>query len=202
MNEGQVKPGYYPEFPVDRILEPKFSLRSNVEEGIEDLVKEIRAAGMVIELIICRPSSKPGYVKMEPGERQLLAAKKMGMETVPVIVKEVDDAEFDRVRFLENLARKDLSDMEIACVLKHILEKYPEEYPSQEALANAFGKSRRWVVYHLRMLGLEEVRFKNENARSQWTKILSKITEFQAREILSAPPEKRDELALWIAEKL
>ena len=195
MNEGKVKPGYYPEFPVDRILEPEFSLRSNVEEGIDDLVKEIRAAGMVIEPIICRPSSKPGYVELGPGERRLLAAKKMGMKTVPVIVKEMNDVEFDRVRMLENLARKNMSDIEIARVLKYMLEKYPEEYPSQEALSNAFGRSRRWVVYHLRMLDLEEVHLESENARSQWTEILSKITEFQAREILSAPPEKRVQVA-------
>ena len=38
MGEEQVKPRYYPDFPVDRILEPKFSFRRNVDEGIEDLV--------------------------------------------------------------------------------------------------------------------------------------------------------------------
>ena len=175
MNEGKVKPGYYPEFPVDRILEPEFSLRSNVEEGIDDLVKEIRAAGMVIEPIICRPSSKPGYVELGPGERRLLAAKKLGMETVPVIVKEMDDAEFDRVRFLENLARKDLSDMEIARVLKHMLEKYPKEHPSQKALADALCKSPQWVTQHLRMLELEEF----------WTENLSKFTRVNYQEVIN-----------------
>ena len=49
MGEEQVKPRYYPDFPVDRILEPKFSFRRNVDEAIEDLVEEIKAAGMVIE---------------------------------------------------------------------------------------------------------------------------------------------------------
>ena len=49
---------------------------------------------------------------------------------IPVIVREMDDAEFDRIRMLENLARKDLSDIEIARILKRMLKKYPKEYLS------------------------------------------------------------------------
>jgi len=114
-------------FPVDRILEPKFSFRRNVDESVGDLVGEIKASGMVIEPIVCRPSSKPGYVELGPGERRLRAAKKLGMKTVPVIVRDLGDAEFDRILLLENLARKDLSDVEIGHVLKYILDLYYEE---------------------------------------------------------------------------
>ena len=121
-----------------------------------------------------------------------------------VIVKEMDDVEFDRVRFLENLARKDLSDMEIARVLRYMLEKYKEEYPTQEVLAKAFGKSRTWVTHHLSMLDLEK--FWTEKlsnvTRVTFAEIIDMVTERQVREILSVPLEKRDELALWIAEKL
>ncbi|OYT44429.1 hypothetical protein B6U84_04105 [Candidatus Bathyarchaeota archaeon ex4484_40] len=201
MNEERIKPGYYPDFPVDRILEPKFSFRRNVDEGIGDLVEEIKAAGMVIEPIVCRPSSKTGYIELGPGERRLRAAKKLGMKTVPVIVKEVSDAEFDRIRLLENLARKDLSDMEIARVLRYMLDSYPEEYPTQEDLAKAFGKSVRWVKYHLRMLQLENVFKEREHVFPLWTEILSKITEGQARQILSVSQEKRVDVAEWIVER-
>ena len=200
--EERVKPGYYPEFPVERILEPKFSFRIDVDEDIDDLMYQIFTAGMVIEPIICRPApDRPGYVEVGPGERRLRAAKRLHMETIPVIVREMDDAEFDRIRMLENLARKDLSDIEIARILKHMLKNYPKEYPSQQVPANALGKSRRWVLYHLKMLELEEVDFKNVNDRSQWIEILSKITEWQTREILSIPPEKRTEIAEWIIER-
>jgi len=192
-----LEPGYYPEFPVDRIITHPFSFRVNVDEGLNELVSEIRSAGMIIEPLVCRPADKPGYVELCAGERRLRATRKIGMRTVPIIVKEMDDVEFDRVRLLENLARKDLSDIEIARVLKYMLEKYPEEYPSQEALADALGKSRQWVFYHLQMLKLEDL-LTRVNKR---TGFLSKITEFQAREILSAPPDKRVEVAEWIIEK-
>ena len=202
MSEGWIKPGYYPDFPVDRILEPKFSFRRNVDEGIGNLVEEIKAAGMVIEPIVCRPSSKPGYVELGPGERRLRAAKKLGLKTVPVIVKEMSDAEFDRIRLLENLARKDLSDMEIARVLSYMLKEHKEEYRKHEDLAKAFGKTRTWVTRHLSMLELEKWTEKLSNVpRGTWIEILSKITERQARETLSAPQEKRVEVAEWIIKK-
>jgi len=202
MSEGWIQPGYYPDFPVDRILQPKFSFRRNVDEGIGDLVEEIKTAGMVIEPIVCRPSSKPGYVELGPGERRLRAAKKLGMKTVPVIVKEMSDAEFDRIRLLENLARKDLSDMEIARVLSYMLKEHKEEYRKHEDLAKAFGKTRTWVTRHLSMLELEKWTEKLSNVpRGTWIEILSKITERQARETLSAPQEKRVEVAEWIIKK-
>jgi len=197
MSEGWIKPGYYPDFPVDRILEPKFSFRRNIDESIGNLAEEIKAAGMVIEPIVCRPSSKPGYVELGPGERRLRAAMKLGMKTIPVIVKEMSDAEFDRIRLLENLARKDLSDMEIARILRYMLDNYPKKYSSHQELADALGKSRRWVSYHLQMLELDELGTRVPN----WPEILSKITEKQARQILSAPQEKRVEVAEWIVKK-
>jgi len=189
--------GYYPEFPIDRIITHPFSFRVNIEEGLDQLMTEIHTAGMIIEPLICRPAEKPGYVELCAGERRLRAARMIGMRTVPIIVKEMDDAEFDRVRFLENLARKDLSDMETARVLKYMLEKYPKEYPSQQALADALGKSRQWVSYHLQMLKLEDLSTRVDN----WSEILSKITEFQAREMLSTTPEKRTEIAEWIIKR-
>ena len=186
MVEGRVEPGYYPEFLIKRILKPKFSFREDLSEDIDCLMYQIHAAGMIIEPLVCRPSSKPGYVEPGPGERRLQAAEKLGLKTVPVIVREMSDAEFDKVRLLENIARKDLSNIEIARILKYMLDNYPEEYPTQEDLAKAFGKTKAWVPQHLRMLELEKDEFTRVNF---WTEILSKITEKQAREILSVPRE-------------
>jgi len=199
-----LEPGYYHEFPIDRILTNPFSFRVNIEEGLEELMMEIHAAGMIIEPLICRPAEKPGYAELCAGERRLRAARKMLMKKVPIIVRKMDDAEFDRVRFLENLARKDLTDMEVARALDYMLKHHRKEYPSQKVLADALGKTPAWVSYHLRMLDLEE--FWTENisklTRVNFSEIATRITEFQAREILSTPLEKRNELALWLADKL
>ncbi len=118
------------------------------------------------------------------------------MKTVPVIVKDLNDVEFDRVRLLENLARKDLSDMETSRVLKYLMDKFPQEYPTQEALAQAFGKTQQWVSNHLAMLQLEHDEFTTRVVKTE------KLSEGQAREIIAAPPEKREEVAKLIAEHI
>lgn len=192
--DAPITPGYYPEFPVDRILSPHFNFRADVTESAAALMSEIHAAGMIIEPLVCRPASKPGYVERGPGERRLYAAKQLGMKTVPLIVEDMTDAEFDRIRLLENLARKDLTDMELARVLKYLMDKYTGEYLTQEALAQAFGKTQVWVSQHLAMLQLE--------ADQSITAVIKpeKLSERQARDILAAPPEKRQEVAKQIAE--
>ena len=194
--DAPVTPGYYPEFPVDRIVQPAFNFRQDLKDGINALMAEIHAAGMIIEPIICRPATATGYVVIGPGERRLYASKQLGMKTVPVIVKDLNDVEFDRVRLLENLARKDLSDMETSRVLKYLMDKYPQEYPTQETLAQAFGKTQQWVSNHLAMLQLEHDEFTTRVVKTE------KLSEGQAREIIAAPPEKREEVAKLIAEHI
>jgi ParB/RepB/Spo0J family partition protein len=157
---------------------------------------EIHAAGMIIEPIICRPASAAGYVVIGPGERRLYASKQLGMKTVPVIVKDLNDVEFDRVRLLENLARKDLSDMETSRVLKYLMDKYPQEYPTQEALAQVFSKTQVWVSQHLAMLQLEKDEIITRVIKTE------KLSEGQAREIIAAPPEKREEVAMEITRHI
>lgn len=198
-NELKVEPGYCSEFPVDKILSNPFSFRVNISEGIDELVGQIYSAGMIIEPLIGRPAQKPGYVEVGPGERRLYAAKQMAIRKVPIIVKEFTDSEFDSIRFLENEARKDLSDMERARALDYMLKKYPAEYPTQEALAQAFGKDKSWISHHLAMLQIEKI---PELSRDNLARKLDHITERQAREILSIPAEKREVVAKKIAERM
>ncbi len=92
---------------------------------------------------------------------------------IPMIVREMDDDdEFDRIRMLENMARKDLSDIEIARILKRMLESYPEKYPSLRVLANALGKSKQWVSCHLQTLEIEELSALVDNWSGSCPKLL------------------------------
>jgi ParB/RepB/Spo0J family partition protein len=187
--DAPVTPGYYPEFPIDRILSPSFTFRQAVGEGIEALMAEIHVAGMIIEPLIARPSKNLGHIEIGPGERRLLAARQLGMKTVPVIVKEMGDVEFDRVRLLENLARKDLTDMDLAHILQYLMQKYPQEYPTQEALGQAFGKSREWAT---RLLGMAAVIEKDDDVK-RLTSIKPNVSVEETAAIMRLPPEKRKE---------
>jgi len=190
-----VAPGYYPNFPIERLLSPQHCFRVNIAEGIEELMAEINAAGRIIEPLICKPSvTSPGNIYLGPGERRLLAAKQLGMKTVPVVVDDFSDVEFDKIRLLENVARKDLTDYEVAQALDYMLRTYPLLYPTQEALGNDLQKNQEWISHHLAMLRLEK---DNIMPRA----IMEKMTEGQARAILSAPQEKQKEIAKQIEEE-
>jgi ParB/RepB/Spo0J family partition protein len=198
----QVKCGYYQKFPVDSVVSPGVSLRLNIGDDIDELVEQIAASKadnelcVIAEPLICRPSKLIGCVEVGGGERRLLAAKKLGLGTVPVVVKEFSDEEFDRIRLMENLARKDMTDYETARAIKYLMDKYPKEYSTQENVAAIFGKTQGWVAQRLRMLELTEDKI--------ITRVInpSQFTERQARAILEAPEERRPEVANQIAEHI
>ena len=185
-----VKLGYYEKFAVSHILSPAFTLRLNIQEDIEELIEQIGTTkageeyGVILQPLICRPAKTPGYVEVGAGERRLLSAKTLGLGVVPVVIKNFSDEEFDRIRLMENVARKDLSDYELARYIKYLMETHPHIYPSQATIADVFGKTQQWVSQHLSMLQLEK-----DNIITRV--ILEKTTEAQAREILAAPSEKR-----------
>jgi ParB/RepB/Spo0J family partition protein len=193
-----VKLGYFEKFAIEFILSPKFSFRLNIEDDIQELVEQIATsrAGdelcVIAEPLICRPSTTPGYIEIGAGERRLLAARKMGLGVVPVIIKNFNDEEFDRIRMMENLARKDLTDYEVGRAIKHLMETYPKVYPTQANIAEVFGKTQGWVSQRLAMLQLPE----------NITRVIKQgeLTEKQAREILAAPEEKREEILDKISE--
>jgi ParB/RepB/Spo0J family partition protein len=187
-----IKLGYCEKFAIQFILSPKFTFRMNIENDIQELIEQIATtrAGdefcIIVEPLVCRPASTPGYIEVGAGERRLLAARKMGLGVVPVIIKNFTDEEFDRIRMMENLARKDLTDYEVARALKYLMEVYPNVYPTQAIVAEVFGKTKGWVSQRLAMLELEKV----YPGKLQ----TGKITERQAREILAAPTEKQEEI--------
>jgi ParB/RepB/Spo0J family partition protein len=190
-----IKVGYYEHFPLAAILSPIFTLRLHIEENIKELVEQIattRASGeqaIVLEPIVCRPATKAGYVEVAAGERRLLASRMLGLGNIPVILKDMSDEEFDRIRLMENFARKDLSDYEVGRALQYLLEKYPAVYPTQANIADVFGKSQQWVSQRLQMLKPEL-----ETITTRVVLESGKLTEHQAREILAAPEEKHEQI--------
>lgn len=100
------------QIPTDRIvrsttLQPRkyFS-----DESIARLATSIESDGIQQALIV-RPTAGGKY-ELVAGERRYRAAKKLGLDTVPALVREMDDAEALRCALTENLAREDLNAIE------------------------------------------------------------------------------------------
>lgn len=118
------------------------------EESIEELKKSIEQHG-ILQPIIVRKSIK-GY-EIVVGERRYRAAKAAKLETIPVVVRELDEQQMMELAVLENLQREDLTPVEEALAYHMLMERLKL---TQEELAQRLGKSRPHIANHLRLLSL------------------------------------------------
>ena len=168
--------------PVKNLLSMPFQSREKVEgPGFEELVESIRTVG-VLHPIVVRQKASLAF-EIVAGERRVAACKRLGIAEIPATVKKLSDQEAYEVQFVENVQREDLSDMEKARFLDMMIKQF--DY-TQEALAKKLGKSQPWVSQHLAMLQIPE----------NITRVIKQgeLTEGQAREILAAPEEKREDI--------
>ncbi len=87
------------------------------------------------------------------GERRYRAALLAGLETVPVIVRDMDDIEVAEISLIENLQREDLSTVEEARAYRQMIDTFGY---TQELLAQKIGKSRAHITNTMRLLNLPD----------------------------------------------
>ena len=120
------------------------------EEAIAALADSIRQYGM-LQPILVRPYQ--GTYQIVAGERRWRAARMLGLDEVPVIIKEISDGEAMEIALIENLQRENLTPMEEANGYRQLMEQYGM---TQEAVAKTVGRSRSAVANALRLLQLPE----------------------------------------------
>ena len=103
---------------------------------LSELMASIAEKG-VIEPIVVRVRS--GRYQIIAGERRYQAAVQVGLKDLPVVVRDVDDAEVIELALVENLQRKDLTAFEEADALHALASKGGLTH---EDLAKRLGKSR------------------------------------------------------------
>ncbi|KEK17487.1 plasmid partitioning protein ParB [Bacillus manliponensis] len=118
------------------------------KEAIEELALSIQEHGILQPLIV-RKSIK-GY-EIVAGERRFRAAKEAKLETVPAVVRNLNDQQMMELALLENLQREDLTPIEEALAYEMLMEQLNM---TQEQLAKRLGKSRPHVANHVRLLSL------------------------------------------------
>jgi ParB family chromosome partitioning protein len=138
--------------PVDSLHPNRFQPRTYFDEvAIEDLVASVRAQGIIQPLVVT-PEGE-GYAIIA-GERRWRAARKAGLEAVPVVIRQVaDDRELLELALVENLQRSDLNPIEEAEAYAALQEKFGL---SQEEVATRVGKARTTVTNALRLLRLPD----------------------------------------------
>jgi len=118
------------------------------DETLDALAVSIREVG-VLQPIVVRKTGE-GY-EVIAGERRLRAARRAGLATVPVIVRDSDDAESLREALIENIHREDLGPIDLAEAFRELLEELGVK---QETLADRLGVSRSHIANTIRLLQL------------------------------------------------
>ncbi|WP_088072060.1 ParB/RepB/Spo0J family partition protein [Gottfriedia luciferensis] len=118
------------------------------ETAMLELTQSVVEHG-ILQPIIARKSIK-GF-QIVAGERRFRAAKNAGLNTVPVIVRELSEEQMMELAVLENLQRDDLNPLEEAEAYQTLIEQL---HLTQEQLAKKLGKSRPHIANYLRILTL------------------------------------------------
>lgn len=121
------------------------------DEAITALAESIRDHGM-LQPILVRPMEDGSY-RIVAGERRWRAARMLGLDEVPVNIKEMTDTEAAQLALIENLQRENLNPVEEAMGFKELIEKYGM---TQDAVAKTIGRSRSSVSNSMRILTLPD----------------------------------------------
>lgn len=134
---------------IDLIQPNRYQPRHNFpEDDLEDLSNSIKAQGIIQPLLVRRLDH--GY-ELVAGERRLRAARKAGLSEVPVVYKDVSDAELLEMSIVENIQRQDLNPIEEAEAYQRLITEFNL---TQDQAAERVGKSRSAVANLLRLKNL------------------------------------------------
>lgn len=119
------------------------------EKELDELAESIKENGILQPLVVV--DREDGTFELVAGERRLRAAKKIGQEQVPVIVKRATDKEKAIYSIIENIQRSDLNCVEEALAYYKLMNEYKL---TQEEVAKKLGKERSSIANFLRILNL------------------------------------------------
>lgn len=160
------------------------------ERAINTLAESIKQYGIINPILVRKKEDKYEIIA---GERRFRAAKLIGLNKVPVIIKNADEQEIAELALIENIQRQGLSPIEEAKSYEEIMRIGNQ---TQESLAKKIGKSQATIANKIRLLSLPE---EIQDALAH-----NKISERHARSLLSVKSKERqiELLNQIITEKL
>jgi ParB family chromosome partitioning protein len=139
----------YREIPVTAIRPNPYQPRDAFDEqALGALADSIREVGL-LQPVLVRPAGD-GF-ELIAGERRWRAAQRVGLQTIPALVRETDDNTALEQALVENLQRDDLNPLEEAAAYQQLIEDF---HLTHEQVASRMGKSRAAISNTLRLLQL------------------------------------------------
>lgn len=122
------------------------------EENLQELASSIEALGIIQPITVRKLSSTK--FEIVSGERRFRAAKMVGLDKIPVYIREANDQELLEMALVENIQREDLDPIEIGLSYQRLLE---EVGMTQEKLSERIGKKRSTIANYVRLLKLDPI---------------------------------------------
>jgi len=120
------------------------------EESLQELADSIIEQGLMQPVIVRKSDNN---FEIIAGERRWRAAKLAKLDTIPVIVRDINDRTASIIALIENMQRVDLSSIEEAAGIKKMIDEFGMTH---EEASDAVGKSRSAVSNLLRLLQLTD----------------------------------------------
>jgi ParB family chromosome partitioning protein len=134
---------------IDDVVRPPTQPRKDFDEaGLQELADSIRENGLIQPLVVRQAGDR---FELIAGERRLRASQLAGLEELPVVVKDVTDAEAYALALVENIQREDLNPIEEANAYRRLMDEFGN---TQSQLAEQLGKSRSTIANAVRLLNL------------------------------------------------
>ena len=134
---------------LDKIVPNRYQPRREFsEDSIKELAETLDKDGLLQPIVVREDGDQYEIIA---GERRYRAAKSLGWETIPAIVKNMDDDQAASLALIENLQREDLNPIDEAKAYTNLMKL---NNLTQTALAKDMGKSQSYVANKLRLLKL------------------------------------------------
>ena len=160
--------------PVAFLKPGKFQPRKTfADDALSELAASIKEKGVLTPILV-RPLGPDNY-EIVAGERRWRAAQLAKLHDVPVVVRDLADAETLEIAIIENVQRADLNALEEAAAYQELMDHFGR---TQEQVAQDVGKSRSHVANTVRLLRLPD-------PVKQWLRE-GRLTAGHARTLLSA----------------
>ncbi len=178
------------ELPISSIEPNRYQPRDYFdEEALGSLADSIRQVG-VLQPILVRPSGDGTY-ELIAGERRWRAARRVGLQTIPALVRETDDSTALEHALVENLHRDNLNPLEEAAAYQQLIEDFNLTH---DDVASRVGRSRASISNTLRLLQLPPAIQRSVQEK--------KLSMGHARALLGSPDRAfQEELAKQIVEE-
>ncbi|MES2977534.1 MAG: ParB/RepB/Spo0J family partition protein [Pseudomonadota bacterium] len=149
-------PGLPASLLLDDMVPGQYQPRTRMDEGaLYELAESIKVQGIMQPILVRRLNAGPNDGKYEiiAGERRFRAARLAGLDSVPVLVRDVPDESAAAMALIENIQREDLNPLEEAQGLQRLVKEFGLTH---ELAAQAVGRSRSAASNLLRLLNLAD----------------------------------------------